>query len=117
VDKYLPDGHIHEVNTFLVKGNGKTIVIDTGFGRGIFDYMKTLGVSPNDVDTVLIAHMHGDHIGGLQKDGTPLFPNARVFLAELERDYWTKQRINQGAVAAYGHTPRRILAITCFIRP
>jgi glyoxylase-like metal-dependent hydrolase (beta-lactamase superfamily II) len=100
LDKYLPGGYTLEVNTFLVKGNGRTIVIDTGFGRGIFDHMKTLGVSPNDVDTVLITHMHGDHISGLQKDGAPLFPNARVCLAEPERDYWTKQHLNQGAVAA-----------------
>jgi glyoxylase-like metal-dependent hydrolase (beta-lactamase superfamily II) len=36
----------------------------------------------------------------LQKDGKALFPNAKVYLAAQEREYWTKTRINQGAVAA-----------------
>jgi glyoxylase-like metal-dependent hydrolase (beta-lactamase superfamily II) len=44
--------------------------------------------------------MHGDHTGGLAKNGQALFPNARVCLAEQERDYWTRTHVNQGAVAA-----------------
>jgi glyoxylase-like metal-dependent hydrolase (beta-lactamase superfamily II) len=101
LNRYMPGGsYISETNTFLIKGKGKTVVIDTGFGGAIFDSMKKLGVEPAQVDAVLLTHMHGDHIGGMQRDGKPLFPNAKVYLAQEERDYWTTTHVNQGAVAA-----------------
>ncbi|GHV42786.1 MBL fold metallo-hydrolase [Spirochaetia bacterium] len=106
IAQYFPDGtYQSEVNTFLVRGNGHTVVVDTGFGGAIFENMKQLGVKPEDVDAVLITHMHGDHIGGLQKDGKPLFPKARVYLAKQERDYWVDTAANAGArsaLAPYG---------------
>ncbi|GHT97861.1 hypothetical protein FACS1894142_3330 [Spirochaetia bacterium] len=99
--RYIPGGtYQSETNTFLVRTGDKTIVVDTGFGTTIFDRMKQLGVSPDQVDAVLITHMHGDHIGGLQKEGKALFPRAAVFLAQQERDYFTKTNVNNAAVAA-----------------
>lgn len=101
LDRYIPGGsNMSETNTFLIRGGGKIVLVDTGFGTTLFESMKTLGVSPDAVDAVLLTHMHGDHIGGLQKDGKALFSKAKVYLAEQERDYWTKTNVNQGAVAA-----------------
>jgi glyoxylase-like metal-dependent hydrolase (beta-lactamase superfamily II) len=99
--EFFPDGtYESEVNTFLVRGNGHTVVVDTGFGGAIFENMRQLGVKPEDVDAVLLTHMHGDHIGGLQKDGKSLFPRAKVYLAKQERDYWLDTAANAGARAA-----------------
>jgi glyoxylase-like metal-dependent hydrolase (beta-lactamase superfamily II) len=91
LDKYIPGGAFASaVNTFLIKTANQIVVVDTGFGGAIFSSMKTLGVDAGQVDAVLITHMHGDHINGLQKDGTALFPKATVYLAQQERDFWVK---------------------------
>ena len=101
LDRYLPGGNFEsETNTFLIRGRGLTVVVDTGFGGAIFESMKTLGLSPADVDSVLLTHLHGDHIGGLQRDGKALFPKAKVYLAEEERAWWIDAQGNAGAKAA-----------------
>ncbi|GHV95217.1 MBL fold metallo-hydrolase [Spirochaetia bacterium] len=109
LDRYFPGGTSEsETNTFLIRGSGKIILVDTGFGTTLFDSMKALGISPDAVDAVLITHMHGDHIGGLQKDGKALFSKAKVYLAQQERDFWTKTNVNQGAVAALAPYGNRV---------
>jgi glyoxylase-like metal-dependent hydrolase (beta-lactamase superfamily II) len=105
VKRYLGASFQSETNTFLIRTPDRTILVDTGFGTTLFESMKTLGISPDTIDAVLLTHLHGDHIGGLQRDGKPLFPNAKVYLARQERDYWTRTTINRNAVsalAAYG---------------
>jgi glyoxylase-like metal-dependent hydrolase (beta-lactamase superfamily II) len=102
--QYIPGGvYPSATNTFLIRGLNQTILVDTGFGAALFESMKTLGVRPDDVDAVLITHMHGDHIGGLQKNGQALFPKAKVYLARQERDYWVNTNsagYSGGAAAA-----------------
>ncbi|MDR1419764.1 MAG: MBL fold metallo-hydrolase [Treponema sp.] len=100
VERYLGGGFQSQTNAFLIKASGRIVLVDTGFGAALFDNLKALGVNPGQVDAVLITHMHGDHIGGLARDGQALFPNARVYLAEQERGYWTKSNMNRSAVAA-----------------
>jgi glyoxylase-like metal-dependent hydrolase (beta-lactamase superfamily II) len=109
LDKYVPGGSYQsEVNTFLVRAGDRIILVDTGFGGALFEHMQSLGISPDQVDAVLLTHMHGDHIGGLQKGGRALFPGAKVYLARQERDFWTRSNINQGAVAALAPYGSRI---------
>ncbi|MDR0709314.1 MAG: MBL fold metallo-hydrolase [Spirochaetaceae bacterium] len=105
VKRYLGASFQSETNTFLIRAPDRNILVDTGFGTTLFESMKTLGISPGEIDTVLLTHLHGDHIGGLQRDGKPLFPNAKVYLARQEREFWTRTSVNRNAVnalAAYG---------------
>jgi glyoxylase-like metal-dependent hydrolase (beta-lactamase superfamily II) len=41
------------------------------------------------VECVLLTHMHGDHIGGMLREGAKAFPNATVGLAQREFDHWS----------------------------
>lgn len=78
------------VNAYLVNTGNKLILVDAGaaklFGPGlgnIVDNLKAAGYTPEQVDTVLITHLHGDHINGLvTPDGQRVFANAEVWSAK-----------------------------------
>ena len=92
LEEYAPDGTFpNAVNAVLIKGPGKTWLIDTGFGRNIFDRMAALGVTPEEVDVVLLTHMHGDHIGGMFRNDEKTFPHAEVVVSQKEYDYWSSE--------------------------
>jgi glyoxylase-like metal-dependent hydrolase (beta-lactamase superfamily II) len=108
--QYIPaSGFMHSTNTFLIKTPKNTILVDTGFGGAVFEKMKKLGVEPDKIDAVLLTHLHGDHIGGLQKDGKALFPKAKVYLSSKDRDFFTKTQVNAGAVAALAAYGARVV--------
>jgi glyoxylase-like metal-dependent hydrolase (beta-lactamase superfamily II) len=108
--RYIPEsGFMHSTNTFLIKTPKHHILVDTGFGGAVFEKMKKLGVEPDKIDAVLLTHLHGDHIGGLQKDGKALFSKAKVYLSSKERDYFTKTQVNAGAVAALAPYGTRVV--------
>ena len=72
-------------NAFLIRTkNGKNVLIDTGLGNELFNNLEKVGVSPEAINAVLITHLHGDHIGGLLRDGKAAFPNAILIMSELE---------------------------------
>ena len=84
------------VNAYLVNTGGKLVLVDTGaatlFGPGLGQLLSSLkasGYSPEQVDAVLITHFHGDHVGGLASpDAKAVFPNATVYAAKAEADFW-----------------------------
>ena len=43
---------------------------------------------------MLFRSMHGDHIGGLLKDGKIAFPNAELYVSQKEHDYWMASENN-----------------------
>ena len=52
----------------LIRGTEKTILFDTGGdGEILLANMRKLGVDPGRIDIVVLSHVHGDHIGGLER--------------------------------------------------
>jgi ribonuclease BN (tRNA processing enzyme) len=49
--------------SFLVRASTSTFLIDCGATSLIG--MRRLGIDPNEIDTVFVTHLHGDHFGGL----------------------------------------------------
>ena len=87
--KYLPDGkYTSSVNAFLIVTPDKKILVDTGLGKQLPNHLKKLAIAPEAIDIILLTHLHGDHIGGLVKDGQKSFPNAQIYLSQKEWDYW-----------------------------
>lgn len=52
-------------SSFLVDHNGKKILLDCG--SMVPEQMKQYGIDPGELDTVVISHLHGDHVGGLER--------------------------------------------------
>jgi glyoxylase-like metal-dependent hydrolase (beta-lactamase superfamily II) len=101
--RYIPaSGFQHSANAFLIKGPSQNILIDSGTGAGgiLLEKIRSSGITPENINAVLITHLHGDHFGSLQRDGRAVFPNARVYLSARELEYFTRTNVNQGAVAA-----------------
>ncbi|WP_300762713.1 MBL fold metallo-hydrolase [uncultured Bacteroides sp.] len=81
------------VSTFLVEKDGKRILFDAGMGAPdskLPEGLKALNINPSEIDYLYITHFHGDHIGGMMKDGVPVFPNAQVYVSKVEYDAWMK---------------------------
>jgi len=50
----------------IVRTGGKTILFDTGSdSQTLLENMDNMGIKPEEIDMVVISHIHGDHTGGL----------------------------------------------------
>src|SRR6266852_3580772 len=87
---------------FLVHTGKQLILVDAGAGTWwggaalgrLVGSLRSAGYTPEEVDLVLITHLHSDHVGGLTtQDGKRVFPNADVYVAKAESDFWLSPEI------------------------
>lgn len=95
-----PDGSFRSaINVFLAVTANHRVLFDAGLGteKGgkMLEKLNYLHVRPEDIDAICLTHLHGDHIGGLLKDGKAVFPNATIYLSVDEFEAW-----NDGGVMA-----------------
>ncbi|MBV7476587.1 MBL fold metallo-hydrolase [Pseudomonas sp. PDM31] len=83
-------------NAFLINTGKQLILVDTGAGQCIGATagqlpanMLAAGYKPEQVDAILITHLHLDHVCGLvDNQQQPVFANATVYAAQAEADFW-----------------------------
>ncbi len=85
------------VNNFLIRRDGKTILIDAGAGNTmqptagrLVGNLHKAGIDPQTITHIFLTHMHPDHFNGLVDDlGRPHYPNAEILAHWTELDFWT----------------------------
>ena len=112
VDAFRP-GVLISVNAFVLRSNGRTILIETGSGKylgasagHLLSNLATARIDPAAIDTILLTHMHPDHSAGLTEmtTGKAHFPNAELVVHENEPRHW-----NDDAAMARGTERQKLL--------
>ncbi len=93
------------VNAYLIHTGEHLVLVDTGaaqcFGPTVGQMLSNLraaGYQPQDVDTVLLTHLHPDHLCGLlDAQGQPAFPKAKVLAAQADADFWLNEKVADAA--------------------
>ncbi|MGH7309443.1 MAG: MBL fold metallo-hydrolase, partial [Candidatus Rokuibacteriota bacterium] len=96
-ESHLTDHKVRfNLGSYLIRSDGRTVLVDTGlgpkpadgpdvpWGQLLTDF-RAKGVRPDEVDMVVMTHLHRDHVGwNLRAEGQkyiPTFPNARYWMS------------------------------------
>ncbi len=96
----LEAGIPSSISTFWVETEGVQILFDAGLGAPdsrLPAGLDSIGVKPEDVKYVYLTHFHHDHIGGMLKGDTAVFPRAEVYASKAEYDGWMKMEASRRA--------------------
>src|SRR3954470_20698584 len=98
------------LNSVLIRGGEKTVLVETGIGNKLSDRLKSIyepqerlmnsfaeaGVAPEEIDVVINSHLHFDHCGwntvyGASGKAVPTFPKAEYYAQRGELEHARKQ--------------------------
>lgn len=88
------------VGTFVVRTGDRTVMLDAGVGvssdamfegHALMENLAEAGIQPEDIDTIVVSHLHSDHCGWLESNGGPTFPNAEVFIGAADWEAFVEQ--------------------------
>ena len=94
---FLPGDQMEISFTPILVNTGDHLVLfDSGNAAGrrpgagnLVAAIEAAGYTADQIDTVIITHMHGDHIGGLMSEGVPTYANAAYATGQVEYDFWS----------------------------
>ena len=99
------------LNSVLIRGGKKTVLIETGIGNKVpekmakiyapqaklLENLHTAGAAPEDIDIVINTHLHFDHCGwNTVREGDRVratFPNAKYYVQEGEWRHGVEQHL------------------------
>jgi glyoxylase-like metal-dependent hydrolase (beta-lactamase superfamily II) len=91
---------------YLVRSEGRTVLVDTGMGGAGSPLSETLGLAgrlmelldaagtrPDDIDVVVLTHLHPDHVGGSLRGETLAFPRARYVVHDADWHHFHRPEV------------------------
>lgn len=102
ISELVPTGMCpNSISSYVIETKEDLYLIDSGFGDikpgAMYRNFLNVGYNPDEVKLVLMTHLHGDHLGGLTKDGKKVFKNAQIYVKDTELAFW-KNRDNTPSV-------------------
>ncbi|WP_420963073.1 MBL fold metallo-hydrolase [Brucella sp. IR073] len=95
------------VNAFLVNTGDRLVLIDAGTGTylgptlgKLLTNLRAAGYQPDQIDDIILTHIHTDHSGGLSAGGKRLFTNATLRVNQRELDFWLKTPVEKRPATA-----------------
>ena len=92
------DNVVLEQNIPIVNFGDRLVMFDTGMGFSkafgpttgrLLKSMQEAGIDPASIDAIVCSHAHIDHTGGIcSAEGKPHFPNAQIYISQVDHDYW-----------------------------
>ncbi len=83
------------VNAFLVNTGERLVLIDAGTGAyldgalgELVANLEAAGYKADQIDDIILTHIHTDHSGGLTIKGKPVFANATIHVNKREHAFW-----------------------------
>jgi glyoxylase-like metal-dependent hydrolase (beta-lactamase superfamily II) len=87
------------INAYLINTGSHLVLIDTGAGElfgaassVLLSNLRAAGYQPEQIDTILLTHIHADHSGGLSVGGVRRFPNATVYVDQRDVEYFVTRQ-------------------------
>lgn len=83
------------VNAYLIDTGDGCMLIDAGAGTlqgnglgHLLTPLRAAGYAPEDIDLILLTHLHPDHVGGIAHEGHCVYPKAIIRVDEREAAFW-----------------------------
>ena len=100
------------IHCMLIRTDENTVLVDTGLGLmarklkpatdagKLLGHLESIGISPGAIDTVILSHLHLDHIGGISTPGgKPIFTEAEYVISKKEWEtamslgHWCREKL------------------------
>ncbi|MBO0346881.1 MBL fold metallo-hydrolase [Roseibium sp. CAU 1637] len=121
---FLPVDRFKNFFTPTVVNTGSELILfDTGNGAGaqpdrgnLVLALESAGYSADDIDVVVLTHMHPDHINGVMTGDAPTFANARYVAGSKEYDAWSgMDPATNGAAKIFSEKVKPLADKTTFV--
>jgi glyoxylase-like metal-dependent hydrolase (beta-lactamase superfamily II) len=115
-----------EQNCLLLETGGKRALFDNGLGSQqlygpdsgrVLESLRDAAIDPASIDAMVLTHAHSDHCWGtMGDDGAPNFPNATLYMAQEELDFWTSDPPSERLERSLAGVGKHILPLRDRIR-
>ena len=103
------------IGSLLLRSGERTVLVDTGIGPEpiamlggvagrLSDDVAAKGIDLGEVSTVVLTHLHFDHVGWNMLNGQPLCPNARYLMGAADWEFFSRPDVQENFPVYFDRT-------------